>query len=51
MKRPNSDLHGSAPDQSAAALLLVDVINPLDFEEADELLRAATPAAAAREKV
>jgi nicotinamidase-related amidase len=45
MDRPNQDLHGSAPDHSAAALLLVDVINPLDFPEADELLRAAIPAA------
>ena len=41
----NKDLHGSAPDQSAAALLLVDVINPLDFPEADDLLRFAVPAA------
>lgn len=45
MSRPNHDLHGSAPDQSAVALLLVDVINPLDFDEADGLLRAALPAA------
>jgi nicotinamidase-related amidase len=41
----SDDLHGSAPDQSAAALLLVDVINPLDFPEADDLLRSAIPAA------
>ncbi|MBA4064347.1 MAG: isochorismatase [Isosphaera sp.] len=45
MTKPNPDLHGAAPDQSAAALLLVDVINPLDFPEADDLLRAAVPAA------
>jgi nicotinamidase-related amidase len=45
MSNPNPDLHGAAPDQSAAALLLVDVINPLDFPEADDLLRAAGPAA------
>jgi nicotinamidase-related amidase len=38
-------LHGSAPDQSPVALLLVDVINPLDFPEADQLLRYAVPAA------
>jgi len=42
---PRTDLHGSAPDTSAAALLLVDVINPLDFPEADDLLRGALPAA------
>ena len=38
-------LHGSAPDQNPVALLLVDVISPFDFPEADELLRYALPAA------
>jgi nicotinamidase-related amidase len=38
-------LHGSAPDRCPVALLLVDVINPLDFPEADQLLRHAVPAA------
>ena len=37
MELPDSDLHGSAPDSCAVALLLVDVINPLDFPEADQL--------------
>lgn len=37
-------LHGSAPDSNSVALLLVDVINPLDFPEADRLLRYAVPA-------
>jgi nicotinamidase-related amidase len=41
----NRDLHGSAPDKSAIALLLIDVINDLDFPEADELLRYARPMA------
>lgn len=45
MSKRSDDLHGSAPDQSAAALLLVDVINPLDFPEADQLLQFAVPAA------
>ena len=45
MNKPSRDLHGFVPDQSAAALLLVDVINPLDFPEADELLQGAIPAA------
>jgi nicotinamidase-related amidase len=40
-----SDLYGSAPDKSAAALLLVDVVNPLDFPEAGDLLRFALPMA------
>lgn len=38
------DLHGSAPDKSKAALLLIDVINDFDFEGGDELLRLAMPA-------
>jgi len=42
---PNSDLHGSAPDICSTAVLLVDVINPLDFPEADELLAHALPMA------
>ena len=41
----NPDLHGSAPDTCPVALLLVDVINPMDFPEADQLLRSAIPAA------
>jgi nicotinamidase-related amidase len=45
MPGTNADLHGSAPDTSPVALLLVDVINPLDFPEADRLLRRARPAA------
>jgi nicotinamidase-related amidase len=39
------DLHGSAPDESAAALLLIDVINAFDFPEGEEFLRLALPAA------
>src|SRR5919199_2455506 len=35
----NPDLHGSAPDKSDVALLIVDVINDLDFPEADQLMR------------
>src|SRR4051794_7275526 len=37
----NSDLHGSAPDKSKTALLIIDVINDLDFPEANQLLRYA----------
>ena len=39
MPAKNEDLHGCAPDKSETALLIVDVINDLDFEEADQLLR------------
>jgi len=41
----NDDLHGSAPDKSKFALLLIDVINDFDFPEADQLLRWARPMA------
>ena len=39
MPKKNEDLHGAAPDKCEVALLLVDVINPLDFPEAGQLLR------------
>ena len=41
----NPDLHGNAPDKSDVAVLLINVINDLDFPEADELLRFALPMA------
>lgn len=42
---PNTDLHGSAPDTHPVALLLIDVINAMDFPEAEELMKTALPAA------
>src|SRR3954452_12183661 len=39
----NRDLHGNAPDHSRVALLLIDVINDLEFSGGDRLLRHATP--------
>jgi nicotinamidase-related amidase len=45
MPAKNVDLHGSAPDKHAIALLLVDVINDFDFPEADQLFRYARPMA------
>ena len=41
----NEDLHGNAPDKAAAALLLIDVINDLEFPEGEQLLRHALPMA------
>jgi nicotinamidase-related amidase len=41
----NNDLHGNAPDESEIALVLIDVINDLEFEGGEELFRAALPAA------
>jgi nicotinamidase-related amidase len=45
MPARNEDLHGNAPDKAAVALLLIDVINDLDFPESDQLLRYALPMA------
>ncbi len=45
MPAKNPDLHGNAPDSSSVVLLLVDVINDLDFPEGDELLEHALPMA------
>ncbi len=41
----NKDLHGNAPDQSDIAILLIDVINDLEFEEGENFLEMALPAA------
>ena len=43
MPGESKDLHGSAPDKSKAALLLIDVINDFDFPDGEELLRLAMP--------
>lgn len=45
MPTKNADLHGYAPDKSDVALLLIDVINDLEFPEGDQLLRHALPMA------
>ncbi|HYF34475.1 MAG TPA: isochorismatase family cysteine hydrolase [Prosthecobacter sp.] len=38
-------LHGSAPDTSPLALLLIDVINDMEFDQGARLLKQALPAA------
>src|SRR5687768_295803 len=45
MPTKNDDLHGNAPDKSDVALLLIDVVNDLEFPEGDQLLRHALPMA------
>ncbi len=45
MPDKNPDLHGSAPDKSDVALLIIDMINDLDFPEGKQLLAHALPAA------
>ncbi len=45
MSKKSPDLHGHAPDNSPVALLLIDVINDLEFEGGEVLARYALPAA------
>jgi nicotinamidase-related amidase len=46
MPARNHDLHGNVPDSCAVALLLIDVINDLEFPGGRELAKTAVPAAA-----
>ena len=43
----SKDLHGAAPDKCAVALLLIDWINDLEFEEGEKLFPQALKAAKA----
>jgi nicotinamidase-related amidase len=45
MPDKNQDLHGNAPDKSEIALLIIDMINDLNFPEGKQLLAHALPAA------
>ncbi|HJQ12249.1 MAG TPA: isochorismatase family cysteine hydrolase [Gemmatimonadaceae bacterium] len=45
MPAKNSDLHGNVPDESPVALILIDVINDMDFDSGEALFRNALPAA------
>ena len=45
MPAKNEDLHGNVPDRSSVALLLIDVINDLEFSAGDRLLAHALPMA------
>jgi hypothetical protein len=47
----NQDLHGSVPESSPVALLLVDVINDMAFEGAEALVRQAVPMAHLRKLI
>lgn len=38
MPARNPDLHGNVPDKSAAALVLIDVINDLEFDTGEQIL-------------
>jgi nicotinamidase-related amidase len=41
----NPDLHGNVPDKAEVALLLIDLINDLEFPEGNQLLRFVGPMA------
>lgn len=45
MRGKNHDLHGNAPDKSPVALLIIDMINDLEFPGGDELEKPARAAA------
>lgn len=45
MPAKNEDLHGMVPDKADIALILLDVINAMDFEGAERLLPPALEAA------
>jgi nicotinamidase-related amidase len=45
MPEKNPDLHGNAPDKSAAALLIIDMINDLEFPGGEKLLEPGVAAA------
>lgn len=51
MKRMTKRLHGAAPNKHAYALLLIDFINDLDFDEGPALLPQALTAARATAKL
>ena len=45
MPAKNPDLHGNVPDEAPVALVIIDVINDLEFPGGDRLLRHALPMA------
>lgn len=45
MPSKNEDLHGNVPDHSPVALLIIDMINDLEFEGGEALLPHALPVA------
>ncbi len=45
MPAKNDDLHGNVPDESPVALILIDVINDMEFDSGEALFRNALPVA------
>ena len=48
MPQNSQDLHGSAPDQSPVALIIIDMINDLEWEGGERIVK---PALAAAERI
>lgn len=44
MPAKNNDLHGNVPDHCSVALILIDVINDMEFESGEALFENALPA-------
>jgi nicotinamidase-related amidase len=51
MPAKNNDLHGNVPDECSVALVMVDVINDMEFESGPALFENALPAAKKLEKL
>src|SRR6266566_828652 len=45
MPAKNPDLHGNVPDQCSVGLVLIDVINDMEFDDGEALFENALPAA------
>jgi nicotinamidase-related amidase len=45
MPAKNNDLHGNVPDHCSVALILIDVINDMEFESGEALFENGLPAA------
>src|SRR5688572_5057173 len=45
MPAKNQDLHGSAPDSASTALLIIDLVSDFEFEDGEQVFRAALPVA------
>lgn len=45
MSEKNADLHGNAPDKSAIAVLLIDLISDFEFVDGEELFEQTLPIA------
>ena len=43
MARGSPNLHGSAPDRSRVVMLIIDMINDMEFEGGDEMFEHALP--------